>query len=351
MRPTPPLALLLAAAFLAGPGAAGAQEAATGATGSTGPTGATGPTGPTGATGPVGTPPAAPASGKLTLRAERVGRRHTVLAGARWRVRGTLRPWIAGQRVTLRFARGATRLALKRVTVRRSSTGRSGTFVVSFRTRAAGRIGVRASHARTAALGSVVARPAAVDVLPVHVGPSSPGRTVRILQRRLAALGYVVGRSGSWDARTARAVQAFRKEEGMARTTAADRALFARLARGAGAFPVRYRAHGRHVEADLSKQVLALIGARGRVERIYPVSSGKPSTPTVLGSFRFYRKDLGINAKGMVDASYFVGGYAVHGYAEVPAYSASHGCLRVPVPEARSISNWIRVGERSDVYP
>ncbi|MBA2516572.1 MAG: L,D-transpeptidase, partial [Solirubrobacterales bacterium] len=136
-----------------------------------------------------------------------------------------------------------------------------------------------------------------------------------------------------------------------ARTSTADPEVFGRLARGEGAFRVRYRAHGRHVEADLSHQVLALIGVGGRVERIYPTSSGKPSTPTILGSFRFYRKDYGINAKGMVDASYFIRGYAVHGYADVPPYGASHGCLRVPVPDARPISNWIRPGMRIDVYP
>ena len=172
-----------------------------------------------------------------------------------------------------------------------------------------------------------------------------------MLQTRLAAFGYVVGEAGRSDPRTGRAVQAFRRQVGLSRTFVADREVFRRLARGEGAFPVRYPRHGRHIEADLSKQVLVLIGAGGKVERIYPTSSGKPSTPTVLGSFRFYNKDYGTNAKGMVDASYFIRGYAVHGYADVPAYAASHGCLRVPVPDARSISDWIRVGGRIDVYP
>jgi lipoprotein-anchoring transpeptidase ErfK/SrfK len=96
--------------------------------------------------------------------------------------------------------------------------------------------------------------------------------------------------------------------------------------------------------------VLALIGPGGEVQHIYPISSGKPSTPTILGSFRIYRKDVGTNALGMVDASYFQGGYAIHGYASVPTYNASHGCLRVPVPEARSIHDWVRYGTRVDTY-
>ena len=112
---------------------------------------------------------------------------------------------------------------------------------------------------------------------------------------------------------------------------------------------VRFPGHGRHVEADLSRQVLALI-VGGRVERIYHTSTGAPATPTILGSYRVYRKDLGTNAKGMVHSSYFIRGYAVHGYPSVPVYPASHGCLRVPLADALSIYNWLRYGDRVDVY-
>jgi lipoprotein-anchoring transpeptidase ErfK/SrfK len=80
------------------------------------------------------------------------------------------------------------------------------------------------------------------------------------------------------------------------------------------------------------------------------MSSGSPATPTVRGSFRVYRKDLGTNAKGMVNSSYFIRGYAIHGYAEVPPYNASHGCLRVPVPDAMSIFRWVHQGTRVDTY-
>ena len=90
---------------------------------------------------------------------------------------------------------------------------------------------------------------------------------------------------------------------------------------------------------------------RQRVYRIYAVSSGKASTPTVLGRFRIYSKTIGTNAKGMVDSSYFIGGYAIHGYVSVPTFPASHGCVRVPIPNARSIYDWLRIGDRVDVYP
>jgi lipoprotein-anchoring transpeptidase ErfK/SrfK len=71
----------------------------------------------------------------------------------------------------------------------------------------------------------------------------------------------------------------------------------------------------------------------------------------VLGHFRVYMQTLGVNAKGMVDSSYFIRGYAIHGYPSVPIFAASHGCLRVPIPDAISIYNWLRIGNIVDVYP
>jgi lipoprotein-anchoring transpeptidase ErfK/SrfK len=100
----------------------------------------------------------------------------------------------------------------------------------------------------------------------------------------------------------------------------------------------------------LSKQVLAEIEPGGRVRTIYTMSSGKPSTPTVLGRFQVYLKTPGINSEGMVDSNYFIRGYAIHGYAEVPTYAASHGCLRVPIPDAAEIYAWVQLGTRVDVY-
>ena len=135
----------------------------------------------------------------------------------------------------------------------------------------------------------------------------------------------MIGQYGVNDGRTQRAILAFRKVAGMARTSSADPAFFRALITGKGRFKVRYPRHGRHVEGDIGHQVLALVGSGGKVERIYPMSSGTGGTPTILGSYRVYRKDPGTNAKGMVASSYFIRGYAIHGYASVPTYYASHG--------------------------
>jgi hypothetical protein len=321
---------------LALPSAAGAQD----------PPAAVPTPAPTAAPAP---PPAAVQ--QMTVAAERVGRRATVLAGDGIRVRVVVAPFLEGERVIVRAHRNGRKILARSRPLKRSKTGASGQAVITVRSRLAGRLLLSAEHPASPALAAAAtARPAAVSVLPRLLAPGARGRGVRMVQDRLKALGYVIGTRGSFDARTQRAILAYRKNLGLARTASADAPVLRLLARGRGHFPVRHRDHGRHVEADLSKQLLVLIGAGGRTERIYPISSGAPGTPTVLGHFRVYRRTPGINAIGMIDSSYFHRGYAIHGYRSVPIYPASHGCLRVPPADARAVYDWIRMGTRVDVY-
>jgi lipoprotein-anchoring transpeptidase ErfK/SrfK len=155
--------------------------------------------------------------------------------------------------------------------------------------------------------------------------------------------------TGYYDDATARAVLAFRKANGMSWDGFATHEVYGKLLRNQGAFKLRYPKAGKHVEFDWSRQVLVLAD-KGVAQRIYHASSGKPSTPTVFGTFRFYRKQPGTNSHGMVHSSYFIRGYAIHGYASVPTYAASHGCIRVPIPVALSIFNWINLGDTIYVY-
>ena len=77
------------------------------------------------------------------------------------------------------------------------------------------------------------------------------------------------------------------------------------------------RSAGEHVEVPLDKQVLALI-KDGKPFAIYPVSTGKSSTPTITGHYEFYRQEPGYNSHGMYYSFYWHNGYAVHGYARSP---------------------------------
>jgi peptidoglycan hydrolase-like protein with peptidoglycan-binding domain len=286
----------------------------------------------------------------LSLTPERVTANRLALAGQPWRVRVVMQPWVEGQTATVRFYRHGHKLRAVNVNLTMSPTGKSGMALVAFKTSKPGAIQIKATHLATPTAPLLVATPVKVDVAALHAGPGARGPAVRLLQQRLAAKGYVVGQRGLFDERTARAVLAFRKVSGMARTTTADTGLFKAVLAGKGTFRVRHPNHGKHVEADLSRQVIALIQG-AKVLRIYPASSGKPSTPTIQGSFRVYSKSPGFNAKGMYYSDYFIRGFAIHGYAQVPVFAASHGCLRIPIPDAISVFRWIKVGDIVDVYP
>jgi peptidoglycan hydrolase-like protein with peptidoglycan-binding domain len=295
-------------------------------------------------------PPAAPVQTTMALKAERVGGvRATVLTGSRVRVRGTTGAFVAGETVVVRFVIAGKKRAARRVALRPQADG-SGGFMLSYKPLRPGTLRITATHDATPALGPLVARSRAIDVIPRRVTPRSGAASIRALQRRLSRMGYVTGSRGSFDARTARAVLAFRKVTGMERTTSASVAVMRAIAAGKGRFKIRFPRHGRHIEADLSRQVIALIEG-GAVRRIYPVSSGAPSTPTIQGHFKVYLKTPGTNAKGMVHSAYFIRGYATHGYASVPVFPASHGCLRVPIPDSLSLFRWIKIGTPVDVYP
>ena len=118
---------------------------------------------------------------------------------------------------------------------------------------------------------------------------------------------------------------------------------------GHGSFHVRFPQHGRHAEGYLGRQLVALIDG-SKVVAIYPTSSGKPSTPTILGSYQIYRRVPGYLPDGMYYSDFFIRGYAIHGYDPAPNYPASHGCMRLPISDAISVFNWLALGDVVDVY-
>ena len=280
---------------------------------------------------------AAPAAAKTTLKLEGVAKARAgriVPAGQRFVVRGTVTPVVAGQQATVRLFRNGRKVRAKRLAVQPG-----GRFELGFTVKRRGRLTVRAG---SSAVRLRVVRSSAL--------PGERGEVVGLIQRRLRALGYKAPRTRHYDAATARAVLTYRKVRGFARTTSASASVVRGLMRGAGVFRARFPDHGKHVEADLSRQVIALLRGK-KVVRVLTTSSGAPWSPTVRGHFRFYRKDPGTNGLGMVHSSYFHGGYAIHGYHSVPPFPASHGCLRIPIPDAASVFRWVSKGDRIDVYP
>jgi peptidoglycan hydrolase-like protein with peptidoglycan-binding domain len=324
-------------AIAAAPGAAAAEAAAPS------PSTSTTPAAPTATA-------STPVAGTLALTLEKVGGRPAfALVGRRIVVRGTVTPYAAGQAVAVSFYLDGRRVELDTASVLPVAHGK-GQFRVDFSSRYAGLLQVRAAHAATAQQGAFSASAPSARIVHPDLGLGARGQSVRLLQSELNALHYAVPLTGVLDEGTGQALVAYRKMTGLERVPYAGTQVFERLARREGSFHVRYPRDGRHVEANLTKQVLAEIEPGGRVRKIYTTSSGKPSTPTVIGRFQVYLKTPGENSEGMVDSNYFIRGYAIHGYAEVPTYAASHGCLRVPIPDARAIYAWVQDGTPVDVY-
>jgi L,D-transpeptidase catalytic domain/Sporulation and spore germination/Putative peptidoglycan binding domain len=182
--------------------------------------------------------------------------------------------------------------------------------------------------------------------------PARAAPTLRVLQQLLVDLGFmapsgVTGRPGD---ETSVAVLAFEKWSGLPRDGVLDAEVETALEHATRPEPVR-RAAGKRVELLLDRQV-ALAIENDRVERVFHISSGASGrTPT--GSFRVYRKErLSWSvpfSTWMPWASYFVGGIAFHAYGYVPAYPASHGCVRMMARDAPLMYAFATTGTPVDV--
>ena len=177
------------------------------------------------------------------------------------------------------------------------------------------------------------------------LAPGSRGPGVRALEQRLHELHYALrwpdGYYGSDDAE---AVLAFQKVNGLARTGRVDRGVWARLAT-ASVPPARYG--GTHVEVDKTRQVLFMV-RDGKVALVVHVSTGATGN-TPLGLWHVYSKVPGWNGV-LWYPNFFLRGFAIHGYPSVPAYPASHGCVRIPMWVAPVLYSQIPAGFPVYVY-
>ena len=174
-----------------------------------------------------------------------------------------------------------------------------------------------------------------------------------LLQRQLASLGFATPVTGYFDSATARAVTAFRKTNGLGTTGYADGTVYGKLLRGQGAFKLAHPTagkNGKHVEFDWSRQVLVLAQKAARL----------PGLPRVVGQ--------ALDAHGLRHASSSTSrrraptptGWSTRATSSAATRStdtwtcrptpASHGCLRVPIPNARQIYDWVDIGDPIFVY-
>ena len=178
------------------------------------------------------------------------------------------------------------------------------------------------------------------------------GSDTAAVQQRLLDLGFwLTGPDGDYGLTTSQAVMAFQKYVGLEATGRVNQATADALT------TFEWRGHaladaGTLVEIDKDKQLLFIV-QDGRTVWIFNTSTGNgqpyeeedQNSPgeiqtgvamTRNGLHAIYREraegwwegDLG----KIYRPKYFSGGQAVHGSNNVPAYPASHGCVRVSIP-------------------
>jgi hypothetical protein len=296
-------------------------------------------------------PPPEPTQQPSQLEIEVQGaKKGTVLVGRKVKAVGTLRPFVPDQKVEVIFSRDDKVLKDQVVGVHASKKGEVGEFELrSPRLIEPGSYRAHAVYEGSAELARSEAD--TQDVSPrypsLHKGNRGP--EVNVFNDLLARQGYATSHGKKYTQITGWAVMAFRKVQGMSRIQSATSGIFKTLAEGRGAYDVQNPGAGRHAEVNLAKQVLVLAEGEKPV-RTYHISSGTIATPSDQGGYRFYRRQPGFNALGMYYSVYYNGGEAVHGYRSVPPRPASHGCIRIPIPQAREVYNWVQLGMPIFVY-
>lgn len=288
-----------------------------------------------------------PARVTVRLRGIKDGK---VRARNRVRAVGRVRPFVRGQRVRTRFVRMGRVVKGRRVPVRQVPGTNHGAFKLrSPRLYRPGKYRVRAFKPPTRAQAGDGDRSRIFTIRYPKLNRGDRGKAVALFNELLGKRGYYAPNGRTYNSGTERAVLAFRKVNRMARTTRTTSGIFKRLAAGKGAFSLRHPGAGRHVEVDISRQVMVL-AAKGKPQHTFHISSGKPGTPSDRGHFRFFRRQPGYNNVGMYYSVYYNGGEAIHGYKSVPTYPASAGCIRNPVPNSRFIYGWVSLGMSIYVY-
>jgi hypothetical protein len=257
-------------------------------------------------------------------------------------VTGTLAPYVAGEKVKVTFYLDGRRLFSRSLATKQS--GGKGVFRTKIRITENGKYAVAAKHVATPKLGpdSTVRKSWKVSFTALHRGQC--GDVVVGFKKAMREMGYIANDGRCFGGKTARGVLAYRKVNEMSRTMRAGKGLVKKVFSGKGGYKVRHPGAGDHLEAPLSKQVLVFTKG-DKPYAIYPISSGKSSTPTVTGHYEMIRTEPGLNSHGMYYSWYFYGGYAVHGYNSVPDYPASHGCLRTFMSDQPEIYNRIFYGQ------
>lgn len=182
------------------------------------------------------------------------------------------------------------------------------------------------------------------------------------VQERLRDHRFLIGSAdGQAGQQTTAAVMAYQRVNGLAVDGVIGPATTAALLSGS-AEPTLAGGADNRIEVDLDAQLLHVV-EDGRRTVTLQVSSGNGETytnangsaraRTPVGSFSIERRIPGLREAALgtlYDPLYFYRGFAVHGSPSVPAYPASHGCVRITRADATWLIERAPDGMPVDLY-
>ena len=258
-------------------------------------------------------------------------------------VRGTVGPARPGSSVVVELIKAG-----KTVQQHHATMGAAGGFRERFTIETPGTYRARASFSASDLLEGDAKTGADATPLP-HLSSGSTGGFVKLLEGRLVDLHYRLAgtKDGRYDFRTADAVVAFHKVQGMTRSYSVSEATWRRLAHPRMPHAV-HDWHGFHFEVDQTRQVLYTV-EDGDITNVLHVSTGAGGA-THDGTFRVFSKLAGFSPHHLYYPSFFDGERALHGWTEIPTYAASHGCVRIPYWNAKWVYALADYGVRVVIY-
>ncbi|WP_326826068.1 L,D-transpeptidase family protein [Streptosporangium sp. NBC_01756] len=207
--------------------------------------------------------------------------------------------------------------------------------------------------------------PAAAHSRPAAGPPQLPtlqlgdkGALIHEVQVRLDRLGFSPGPLGSeYGPGLRAAVWAFQKANGLPPVDQVDPATWRALDHPDRVRPLVRSGEPDRVEIDLRRQLLTA-WQDGKPAIVSHISTGTGKhycknghcgiAVTPVGDFRAWWRTAGWT-KGPLGEQfytvYFNGGIGFHGSEVVPRHPASHGCIRVPLHNARPLFEMVQTGE------
>lgn len=179
----------------------------------------------------------------------------------------------------------------------------------------------------------------------------STGPYVKGMLTALMGLKFRVPNVGSsFTSQVKDSVMAFQKAYGLSRTYAFNTACWRKID-GARLIKPRHASPSTHLEVDKGRQIAMVVRA-GKPYGIICVSTGATNN-TPEGTFHIQQKhSFTTSSYGgiLVRTMGFIGNFAMHGYAPVPPYPASHGCVREPIWACYWMYDQSFVGETLYIY-